>query len=232
MIKKLFTLFMLVVFPSLCWAKLNIVTEVLPNYQYYNDDNQLIGISTERVIKALTQGNIEYSLLVYPWSVAYSAALRDPQTCIFSLARIAPREDKFQWIAKLHHANVSFYSLKTSHISIGSVEDAKQYKIAVLRDNFSHHYLKSKGFTEDKNLIVIDHFEKIYDLLETRRELLELLVLNDEQFNYSLKHNKTLSKLKPIFQIDSIGQELYFACHKDMANDTIEALKQAFKRSE
>lgn len=213
-------------------AKLNIVTEILPNYQYYNANNELIGISTEQVKKALSLANLDYTLTVYPWSVAYNAALRDPQTCVFSIARIEPREDKFQWIAKLNHAKVSFYSLITSNISIKNVEDAKKYKIAVLRDNFSHHYLKSKGFSEDENLIVIDHFEKIYHLLETRKDFLELIVLNDDQFNYSVKQNKMLTKLKRIYQLDSVGQDLYFACHKQMPPAMSEALKHAFKRLE
>ncbi|OUL58748.1 hypothetical protein B1199_00200 [Pseudoalteromonas ulvae] len=215
--------------PSI-FAKINIVTEIFPNFQYLNSEGQLIGLSTKKVEQALQSANIDYTLTVYPWSVAYNAALRDRNTCVFSLARIAAREDKFAWVAKLHGFNASFYALEGSDIALNSIEQAKAYKIAVVRDNFSHHYLKDEGFSELSNLIVIDNFDKIYDLIDTRKDIVELLVLNEEQFNFRKTVDTSLLKLQPIFRIEAVKSDLYFACHKEMDHGQLTALKAAFKR--
>lgn len=228
--KILFYCVLPLLFSSTIYAKINVVTEILPKFQYLNSEGKLIGLSAIKVEQALQSANIDYNLTIYPWSVAYNAALRDRNTCVFSIARIAAREDKFEWVAKLHGFNASFYALEGSDIVLNSVEQAKDYKIAVVRDNFSHHYLKNEGFSEISNLIVIDNFDKIYDLLDTRKDIIELLVLNEAQFDFRKDVDKSLSKLQPIFRIEEAKSDLYFACHKEMDRAKLKALKVAFKR--
>lgn len=228
--KILFYCVLPLLFSCTIYAKINVVTEILPKFQYLNSEGKLIGLSAIKVEQALQSANIDYNLTIYPWSVAYNAALRDRNTCVFSIARIAAREDKFEWVAKLHGFNASFYALEGSDIVLNSVEQAKDYKIAVVRDNFSHHYLKNEGFSEISNLIVIDNFDKIYDLLDTRKDIIELLVLNEAQFDFRKDVDKSLSKLQPIFRIEEAKSDLYFACHKEMDRAKLKALKVAFKR--
>ena len=137
-----------------CAAKLTVVTENFAPAQYLDANNNLVGDAADKVRLALDSAGIDYSISVSDWSMAYNIALRDPQTCIFSISRSPEREHNFIWFAKLAQFDTNFYSLKSKGISLTNLEQAKQYRIAVLKDNYSHHYLLSKGFKENENLML------------------------------------------------------------------------------
>ena len=150
--------------------EINIVTEVFPDFQYLDANNQLAGRSVEKVKNALDAAGISYTMSANNWSVSYNAALRDKNTCIFSIVRLPPRENNFVWIAELEEFESAIYGLKSRGIKLKTLHDAKRYKIAVLRDNFSHHYLLERGFNESRHLLLIDNLDKI-DKLITSTEI-------------------------------------------------------------
>ncbi|MCF7518040.1 MULTISPECIES: ABC transporter substrate-binding protein [Pseudoalteromonas] len=215
-----------------CFAAITVVTENLPSFQYQNAQGVLVGTVVEEVTTALKKSGVEYTLSVNAWPISYNAALRDEKTCIFSIARLPSREDKFSWIAKLGNFTASFYSFKSQQVQIENLEQAKKYRIAVLKDNYSHVYLSEHGFNEQNQLILLDSFENIYDVLKSRRSSIDMVVLSDEQFNYELKKDKTLSLLKAIYKIPADYQDLYFACNKNLESTTLEKLTHAFSSNQ
>ncbi|WP_462168314.1 substrate-binding periplasmic protein [Pseudoalteromonas lipolytica] len=217
---------LLLIFP--CFAAITVVTENLPNFHYQNEKGELVGTVVDKVKAALTRSGVNYTLSVNPWSVSYNAALRDSNTCIFSMARLPVREAHFKWISKLSNFTVSFYSFKPEHINIVNLGDAKRYRIAVLKDNYSHIYLAEHGFNEKNQLILLNSFDNIYDILKSRHNSIDLVVLSDEQFNFALQQDPSLSSLKPVYEIPVGSQELYFACNKNINNSTLEKLTNAF----
>ena len=215
-----------------CFAAITVVTENLPSFQYQNAQGVLVGTVVEEVTNALKKSGVEYTLSVNAWPISYNAALRDEKTCIFSIARLPSREDKFSWVAKLGNFTASFYSFKSQQVKIENLEQAKKYRIAVLKDNYSHVYLSERGFNEQNQLILLDSFENIYDVLKSRRSSIDMVVLSDEQFNYELKKDKTLSLLKAIYKIPADYQDLYFACNKNLESTTLEKLTHAFSSNQ
>ena len=100
-IKCLLLIVFLMLNASSSIAKQLVVTEVLPPYQLYNENNVLSGFSVE-VLEALfkiTKDDID--LKVLPWARAYRTALNKPNTLIFSLSRSPSRENLFFWGGKL-----------------------------------------------------------------------------------------------------------------------------------
>lgn len=224
---KLFILLCLLVSLPV-FSAITVVTENLPQLQYQDENGELVGTVVDKVLTSLKQSNINYEISVNPWSVSYNAALRDENTCIFSIARLPARERDFIWLSKLGRFSASFYSFNFQQISISNLQQAKQYRIAVLKDNYSHIFLKEHGFDETNQLILLDSFDNIYDVLKSRRTSIDLVVLSDQQFNFELQKDSSLNSLKPVFSIPVVNPDLYFACNKNMNTAWLEKLSKAF----
>jgi len=204
------------------------VTEIFPDFQYIDSNGQLAGRSVDKVKKALATTDIKYTMSSHSWAVSYNAVLRDKNTCIFSIVKLPNREDKFSWIAQLERFDSAIYALKSRHIRLNTLNDAKNYKIAVVRDNFSHHYLLEQGFSETKNLLIIDSLDKIDKLISTRYDILDFVILSNQQFNYRAKLEPKLKLLEPILNLNTRQSPLYFACNINMEQSLQDKLSAAF----
>ena len=87
----------------------------------------------------------KYEIKWYPWARAYRIAQEEKNTAIFSIMRTKEREELFDWTCKILETNTWVYRLKKREdIKIEKIEDLKDYKIAVWRDDFRHQFLKKK----------------------------------------------------------------------------------------
>lgn len=211
-------------------TEITIVTEVFPDFQYFNEENKLVGRSVDKVHKALEGTVIKYTMLAHSWAISYNAALRDKNTCIFSIVRLPNRESNFNWVGELESFDSAIYALKSRSIKLNTLNDAKGYKIAVLRDNFSHHYLLERGFSESRNLLLIDSLDKIDKLISTRHNILDFVVLNKKQFNYRVKTEPRLELLEPVLSLNTAQYPLFFACNINMDPALVTQLKVAFSK--
>lgn len=207
-------LLLLVILSPQCFAKLTIVTENFPPAQYINDNNQLTGHVVEKVRKALDASSIDYTISVHSWSTSFNTALRDPQTCIFSVTRSKEREDKLLWIAELAELTTNFYALNSKNIQLDNLEQAKQYRVAVLKDNYSHQYLSSQGFEEGKNLLAMDSFDNIFNIVHSRKNSIDLVILPKQRVDFEQQSQPTADSLQPVLKLNIKQPSLYFACNK------------------
>jgi polar amino acid transport system substrate-binding protein len=190
-----FLLLLSVFSSSVLASKLNIVTENLHSLQYY-DKGEIVGSGVDKVKAVLKHANIKYTLGLNPWPVSYIAAIRDPNTCIFSIGRLKSREDLFTWVFPITHFTTSFYGLKSQQIIINSLSDAKNYKTGVISNDYSHQYLTAEGFTEEEHLVLLSSFDRVFELLEARKGLLDLVILSDAQFTFRSSKNPITRQLK------------------------------------
>ncbi|MCF6434300.1 MULTISPECIES: transporter substrate-binding domain-containing protein [Pseudoalteromonas] len=201
-------------------SELNVLTEEFPYFQYTDERGDLVGSAADKVRRVLNNAEIDYSINVDTWSVTYNAAQRNSNSCIFSIARAQSREKLFDWLFPLGQFSVSFYGLRDKKYSINSLEDAKQYKTAVIRQNFSHLYLKENGFVDEQHLLIISTFDNVFELLATRKGLLDLVILSDIQFEYKSKTEPLAKELEKLYTLPNFGSQLYFACNKELSTST------------
>lgn len=230
--KALFLIFLLLCSTKLFAYTLNIVTELLPTYQYLDSEGKLAGPTVSKVTSVLVDANINFNLSVQPWHIAYNAVQRESDTCIFSIGRNNEREDMFSWLFPVAKFSTSFYALKSRNIKLNVLEDALKYRTAVIRNNFSHQYLKENDFTEQSQLVVISSFDKVLDILKTRKNQLDLVVLGDAQVKDASKSNVLMAELEPILPIKNINNMLYFACNKRVPEFIKDKIKHTFKNIE
>tara|TARA_R110000737_G_scaffold77432_2_gene108589 strand:+ start:16788 stop:17609 length:822 start_codon:yes stop_codon:yes gene_type:complete len=210
---------------------LNIVTEHLAPFQIVKGDN-ISGLSTEIIKATLTEANITYSLAAHPWSLSYNSALQKKNTCIYSLARIPTRSALFQWIGHITTSSTSLYALNSNPLAISKLAQAKNYKIAVIKDDVAHHFLLSKGFIENKNLYVMDNNDALLKILEIPSRQIDLVVINDDLLNRRLDKVSDMAKYKNVYMFKELLLDFYFACSLNTEKTIVTSLKQAMNKLE
>ncbi len=85
------------------------------------------------------------------------------------------------------------------------------------------------GFNEGEQLILLNSFDKIYDILKSRHASIDLVVLNDQQFTYQSAKDNSLAELSAVLKIPTVQPALYFACNKNVDALILQKLQEAFK---
>lgn len=210
-------------------AKINIVTEHLAPYQIVKG-NTISGLSTQIIQATMKEANLNYNITAHAWSLSYNRALKEQNTCIYSIVKIPQRKSLFQWIGHIATSSTSLYSLKNSQIIIKDLEHAKNYKIAVIKDDVAHHFLISKGFIENKNLYVMNNNSALLKLLEIPNRQIDLVVINDNLLNSRLDHAADIAKYKNVHTFQNFKLEFYFACSLKTEKSLVTSLSNAMKK--
>jgi len=207
-------------------AKINILTEHLAPFQIV-EGNKIGGLSTEIVEATLKEARLTYSIEAYPWSLSYHSALQKKNTCIYSLARLPQRQNLFHWIGHITTSTISLYALKNKTLKIDNLTQAKNYKIAVIKDDVTHHFLLSKGFVENKNLYVMNNYDSLLKLLEIPSRQIDFVVINDDLINNRVKNTAQASKYQAVFLFKELTLDFYFACSLTTDKALMASLTQA-----
>jgi polar amino acid transport system substrate-binding protein len=131
-----------------CAATLRLVTENGPPMNMRVGD-RIIGVSTDKVREAMKRAGIKYSLELMPWKLAYSLALREPATCIYSTARSAERDASFKWIGPIYEIGWTFFARADRQLKLSSLEEARGMRIGSYKGDIPEEYLRGQGFVVD-----------------------------------------------------------------------------------
>ncbi len=208
--------------------ELMIVTEHSPPYQILNKDNQVEGFSTEVIRAALAITPYKYQIQIYPWSRAFVMAKEKSNTCIYLISNNTERAKFFQWVAPIVPTNDYFISLSNrTDINISNIEDIKNYKVAVLKDDRTHQMMLKLGFEENKNLYIINNTYSMLKLLMTRDNI-DFILADTVNVKYRAKFNNIDPKLfKTYFKLNKTPVNLNFACSLSTPVKTVNTLKAA-----
>ncbi|WP_421683235.1 substrate-binding periplasmic protein [Stutzerimonas urumqiensis] len=122
----------------------------------YQQNGEVAGSATEVVRATLRRAGLpDDRIAIYPWARAYRLALSEPGVLIYLIARTPEREMLFEWVGEIMRIDYHLYKLRERRdIEVVELDDARQYRIGVLRDDVRHAYLKAHGFTK---LVVSAH---------------------------------------------------------------------------
>lgn len=138
------------------------LTEDLYPLNYLDESTgEVTGIATELLREVLDDTGLSYSFELLPWTEAYSRTITEPNTIIFTMARVPERENKFIWLQKITNLQYSIFTPNKELVDISEEEVKKSY-ITTTRNDLSHILLKERGF---ENFIFIKENERTIDLL-------------------------------------------------------------------
>lgn len=130
-------------------TKLSLTTESYPPFNMEDRSGRITGISTEIVETLLKRSGVSYTLELLPWNRAYTTALEQPATGVFSTTRTAEREALFKWVSPVTFNRWVLLQAPDSNITLTKLEDAKQYRIGGYRGDAIAQYLEKQGFKLD-----------------------------------------------------------------------------------
>jgi polar amino acid transport system substrate-binding protein len=217
---------------------LTIVTTNEFPYQYQTKQNNNAmagynekGISYELVRSILKHSGIKkFEIKWYPWARAYRFAQNEKNTAIFSILRSKEREELFDWTCKILETNTWVYRLKKREdIEIEKIEDLKDYKISVWRNDYRHQFLEKK--LGHRNLFLTESDKSA--VLMVRDGRADAFLFNDSTFSIFMKTmNLDQNLFKKVFKIiDLSGASLYLATNKESDPDLIKMLKTGLEKS-
>ncbi len=205
-----------------------LVTENLPPLQYRNQNQELDGYSFDLITAAMAKSKLPYKLDVYPWARSYNLTKNKQDVCIFSIARIPERETMFHWVARLAETNTVIYGLRKSRLNIKTLDDAKNYNVAVIRDDATHLLLLKYGFEEKKNLYIVNNTESLLKLVYTKPEI-DLIVADDVTIRYRAKNaGIAMSEFESLVVIENTSLNFHLACNLSTQSIILERLKHGF----
>lgn len=133
--------------------KIVLMAELLPPFQYYNENEKLTGISIEIIEGIKTIVKCDNPIKIVPWTRGLKITKKRKNNALFSMLRTPDREKQFKWVGPLVEFSVVFFKKTDSPITLNSVEDAKKVKkVGVTKNVANHEMLLAMGF---KNLDVI-----------------------------------------------------------------------------
>lgn len=211
---------------------LSIVTENYPPYQFVTEDGEFSGVRSEFIQAVFDHSPLRYRLTMLPWARAYKTTLETPNTCLFSIIYTKERESQFIWVDTIGEVQGGFFTTaeRSKQLSLSSLSDLHQYTIAVPRDGVGQLILESKGFTVNKELVLVNDWQLAIDMVVKGR--VDFMVTNELVISYQLEQmNKPKRALKKVFTIPEFQDNFhYLACNKQTLPKNIAAMRESIKK--
>lgn len=211
--------------------KLSVVTETWFPFNYFDDNSDIVGSSTELVQAVLAHANIDYEINLYPWQRAFSYARTHKNTLIYSIFRTPIREDLFHWICPITKRTVhSVYKLTNrKDIKINAASDLAKYSINLTRGTFPHEFFLSKGMKEGVNLqLTATNDSNILMLLKNRVDL----IVEAEMAIFQMINELELpaGAVEKVYTFDEMNQApICMALSKGTPEHIVEKIRQSHK---
>lgn len=206
-------------------TSLVLLTENFPPYNMakngknFAQDENIHGIAVDIVREIFKRADISYSLtLRFPWERIYKLALENPGYGVFVMARLPEREKLFKWVGPIGPDDWIMLAKTDSKIALGSLEQARQYKIGAYKGDAIAETLARQGLNPIVALRDQDNARKLIN------GQIDLWATGDPAGRY-LARQEGVTDLKTVLRFNSA--ELYLALNKDVPDDVVARLQKA-----
>jgi len=200
---------------------ISMFTEIYPPYNM-KEDGKLTGVSVEILDALLKQLNSEQTIkdvVLTNWSRAYSLALKNNNTMVFSTTRTESREPLFKWVGPIVQTKVGAIALKDKHIVINSVKDFNNYKIGAVLKDVGESTLAELGVNSQQVQSVSGENVINLSFLKLQNNRIDIFAYEtNAAFENAKKLGFDINKYEIIYTLKE--GELYFAFNKN-TDDTI-----------
>jgi len=125
---------------------LDLLTEENPPFNY-TDNKKITGQATEVLQEMGRRANVPVKIQAMAWAKAYGVAQTERDTCVYSTARLANRENIFKWVGPIAVNHWSLYAKSGFSGKIASLKDVRTYRVGGLTRDAKTEFLKQSGIT-------------------------------------------------------------------------------------
>jgi polar amino acid transport system substrate-binding protein len=211
--------------PEIPLTKLTLYTEHFPPYSFIQN-GEVRGINADILSEACQLAKLQCDMISLPWLRSYSLAQHHENAGLFPTVRTAKRANLFQWVGPLASSKAYLYRLKSRpDVNPASLEEAKNFGIAVARGDVYEEYFLSMGFKSDKNLLgFATKSEPIPLFLKGKVDLIVASELVMPAWLTDLHQPVDLAE--PVLDISLIGHN-FLALNNKVPPQTVRQLQQA-----
>ncbi|WP_033946334.1 substrate-binding periplasmic protein, partial [Pseudomonas aeruginosa] len=202
-----------------------LLTENFPPYNMaingknFAQEDNIDGIAVDIVREMFKRAGIKYSLtLRFPWDRIYKLALEKPGYGVFVTARLAEREDKFKWVGPIGPDDWVLLAKGDSPITLGSLDEAKKYRIGAYKGDAIAEFLGKNGFEADLALRDQENAQKLV------KGQIDLWASGDPAGRYLAKQ-EGVTGLKTVLRFNS--DQLYLALNCETPDEVVQKLQAA-----
>lgn len=207
--------------------KISIVTEDLPPLNY-KKNGEITGITTDIVKEILKRTKTAAKINLYTWRRAYLLAKSKKNILIYSIAKTQDRVEFFKWIGPVISWTLCVYSLKDrTDIVINKINDAKKYKLGVIKNDAIAEGLIKYGFVVGKNLVYSR--DDVINLKNLFARRIDLVAKNDFFMETKIKKlGYDINKIKKVFTVPT-KFNFYLAFNKNTSDKIVKKFEKAFE---
>jgi len=207
---------------------LRVVTEDLPPYQVVQQQKVVAGSAYLQVEAILQAAGLPCRTEVLPWARAFDLARTQPNTLVYSIARLPARENLFIWLAPLINAEYRYYSADSTVIE--QIQQGKlptEFTAVAVAGSMMDSTLQQLGFVPDQNLILVKDVNAQWKILQMNRAQLTLAFEPDFQALSDAKVRQTqfYASRQIVRQI-----QLYLAAHPQTDPQLLQQLTTAVEQ--
>ncbi len=169
---------------SIAASALRGVTEEMPPFNM-TQNGEVTGMATEVVQAVLHQAALEAPLRSMPWARAYDLAQHNSNVLIYSIVRTPQREPLFHWVGVIAPTRWALFSLARQPIELRSLEDARRYQVATVKEDAGEQFLLAHQFALGVSLQSNTRYELNYEKLKQGH--VDLWIANELNARYIVR---------------------------------------------
>lgn len=194
----------------------------------YVQDGKVAGPATEILEATLKRAGLtDHKIALYPWARAYHMAQHEPNVLIYLIARTPARESQFKWAGEFMRIEYHLYKLRgRQDVNVTTLDDAKAYSTAVMRDDVRYQYLQSHGF--DKLVVSARNIDSLKMLLDRRVQLLPLPA--NDMTRFCQEAGIEPNALEKVLTLNEMTTGIYMAYSQKTPDDIVNRTREAFNQ--
>ena len=179
----------------------------------------ITGRETEKIRIAMERTGTDYKIDMLPWKRAYTMALNQANTCVYSTSRTPDRDRLFKWIGPTDEAQWVFYGRADHSFPLRTLEDARRLRIGTYNGDARDEFLRTRGFNVDPTSNDLVNPQK---LLLNRIDLWAVAMRRDSA---GLSDQPWADKGVPLLVFNRV--QVYLACNLAVPDALVERLNAA-----
>lgn len=199
------------------------ITEDYPPENYL-ENGELKGYAVE-ILKEVWRemGVAEQPIQVMPWARGYATALNQPDIMLFAMARNSEREKLFKWVGPIYYTRIKLFSLRNADYNIKTIDDAKELRTGVMRNDIGDRILIEKDFPET-SLTRVRELKQLIMMLKTGR--IDLICTTETSLKNEIARHKELNiSYKTVLLLEEI--QVYYAFSSQTDDMTVSRFQKA-----
>jgi polar amino acid transport system substrate-binding protein len=185
----------------------------------YMENGRIVGYGTDKVREILRRTGIEATIDMQPWKRAYTQALNQADTCVYSTTRTPEREALFKWIGPLVETDWVMYARADRHYQFKALEDTRHLSIGAYIGDVRGEFLEARGY----KIAYVAHDES--NPMKIMAGRIDLWATSTRFATLRLNQSGLAGKIVPVLVFNHA--QLYLACNLAVSDSLMARMNAA-----